>query len=70
MNKPYIELDHAGFGHWPRLTHIPSGDTCLMKPYMTHREWLATKVEFLDKYPELVIVEDGQEVNRTNLKET
>lgn len=70
MTQPYIELDHAGFGQWPRLTHIPSGDTCLRAPYMTNREWLDKKQEFLNKYPELIILDEGQEADRANVMET
>lgn len=70
MNPPYIVLDYAGFGGWRRLTHIPSGDTCLCKPYMTHQQWLEAKQEFLNKYPELAILENGQPVERTALMES
>lgn len=73
MSQERIELDYAGFGHWPHLTHIPSGDTCLMKPHMNHREWLEAKQAFLNKYPDLVIIdlENGsKEANRANVMET
>ena len=69
--EEYIELDYVGmFGGWQRLTHIPSGDTCLCKPYMTYQEWLTARQEFLNKYPELVILENNKEVNRQLLMET
>lgn len=70
MNATFIELDYAGFGQWARLTHIPSGDTCLRKPYMTQQQWLEAKQEFLNKYPELAILEAGKFIERKALMES
>lgn len=68
MLKEYIELDYAGWGGWPRLTHIPSGDTCLKSPYMTWKQWEEKRDSFLNKYPNLIILDRaGREVCREDL---
>ena len=66
MNK-YIELDYVGLLIGPRLTHYPSGETCMRQPWMSNQKWMEVKTEFLSKYPNEIIFIRGNEIERNRL---